>query len=255
LAEDSIVNQKLAVGLLEKYGHSVDVASDGQQALAALENASYDVVLMDVQMPECDGLEATQEIRRAESKTGGHIPIIAMTAHAMKGDREKCLEAGMDGYVAKPVRAVELFGVLESVLLENTPENKKADAVVAEKRNEFPQCDAQLVNWEYALNHTDGHVDILKVICEAALTELPQTLEATKTSVAEKSAADLKFHCHKLKGVLRAFGSERPYSLSIQLMRKGEHDDLDGVESMFEQLEPDVREVIRILREYIGVPT
>ena len=105
LAEDSLVNQKLAVGLLEKYGHHVEVVGDGRAALAAVESSRFDLVLMDIQMPEMDGLEATQAIRIRERKRGGHIPIVAMTAHAMKGDRERCLEAGMDGYVAKPIRA------------------------------------------------------------------------------------------------------------------------------------------------------
>ncbi|MHB0959019.1 MAG: response regulator [Pirellulaceae bacterium] len=116
LAEDSLVNQKLAVGLLEKYGHRVDVVADGRGALAAVESNRYDLVLMDVQMPEMDGLEATQAIRIQERKRGGHIPIVAMTAHAMKGDRERCLESGMDGYVAKPIRAKELFDTIAQVL-------------------------------------------------------------------------------------------------------------------------------------------
>lgn len=116
LAEDSLVNQKLAVGLLQKYGHTVDVVGDGRAALATVETQDYDLVLMDVQMPEMDGLEATRAIRVREARHGGHLPIIAMTAHAMKGDRERCLEAGMDSYVAKPIRARELFEAIARVL-------------------------------------------------------------------------------------------------------------------------------------------
>jgi two-component system sensor histidine kinase/response regulator len=118
LAEDSLVNQKLAVGLLEKYGHAVDVVADGRAALAVVESKCYDLVLMDIQMPEMDGLEATRAIRAREGQRGGHTPIVAMTAHAMKGDRERCLEAGMDGYVAKPIRAKELFDTIARVLPE-----------------------------------------------------------------------------------------------------------------------------------------
>ncbi len=116
LAEDSLVNQKLAVGLLEKHGHHVDVVSNGREAVAAVQSKEYDLVLMDVQMPEMDGLEATQAVRMREKARGGHLPIIAMTAHAMKGDRQRCLAAGMDGYVAKPVRAKELFQTIEEVI-------------------------------------------------------------------------------------------------------------------------------------------
>ena len=109
LAEDSLVSQKLAMGLLEKYGHTVVIANHGREAVAALESQDFDLVLMDVQMPEMDGFEATGVIRAKEKRTGGHIPIIAMTAHAMKGDRERCLEAGMDGYISKPIRVKEVF--------------------------------------------------------------------------------------------------------------------------------------------------
>jgi CheY-like chemotaxis protein len=116
LAEDSLFNQKLALGLLGKRGHSVVVANHGREAVDAWQSQDFDLILMDVQMPEMDGLEATIAIRDKESHSGQRIPIIAMTAHAMKGDREKCLEAGMDGYVAKPIHAAELFAAIESVL-------------------------------------------------------------------------------------------------------------------------------------------
>jgi CheY-like chemotaxis protein len=120
LAEDSLVNQKLAIGLLEKHGHSVVVAGNGKEAIAAWQSGAFDVVLMDVEMPEMDGLEAAAVIRTQEKKTGRHTPIIAMTAHAMKGDRERCLEAGMDGYVSKPIRARQLFETLRSVATRET---------------------------------------------------------------------------------------------------------------------------------------
>lgn len=112
LAEDSVVNQKLAVGLLGKWGHQVTVVSNGEEAVVATESADYDVVLMDLEMPGMDGLQATRAIRRREQRTGRHLPIIAMTAHAMAGDRQKCLASGMDNYVAKPVRQQELYSAL-----------------------------------------------------------------------------------------------------------------------------------------------
>ena len=116
LAEDSPVNQILAVRLLEKRGYSITVVGDGRAALAALEKSSFDLVLMDLQMPEMDGLDATIAIRAKEKVTGGHLPIIAMTAHALKGDQERCISAGMDGYVSKPIRTAELYSTIESVL-------------------------------------------------------------------------------------------------------------------------------------------
>ena len=113
LAEDNAVNQRLAVRLLEKRGHHVVVVGNGRDALEALEKGSFDLVFMDVQMPEMDGLEATAAIRDKEKSSGLHQPIIALTAHAMKGDREKCLAGGMDGYLTKPIRPPELDGILE----------------------------------------------------------------------------------------------------------------------------------------------
>jgi CheY-like chemotaxis protein len=116
LAEDNPVNQRLAVRLLEKQGHSVLVAGDGREALTLLEQHAVDLVLMDVQMPEMDGFEATAAIRSLERTNGHHLPIVAMTAHAMKGDRERCLAAGMDEYLAKPVQPGELYAVIERVV-------------------------------------------------------------------------------------------------------------------------------------------
>jgi CheY-like chemotaxis protein len=121
LAEDSLVNQKLAIGLLQKHGHTVVVANNGKEAIAALAGDHFDLILMDVEMPEMDGLEATAVIRVKERQTGTRIPIIAMTAHAMKGDRQRCLEAGMDDYVSKPIRARQLLETMESVLQASRP--------------------------------------------------------------------------------------------------------------------------------------
>jgi two-component system, sensor histidine kinase and response regulator len=116
LAEDNVVNQRLAVRLLEKQGHMVFLASDGVKALEAMENHSFDLVFMDVQMPVMDGVQATAAIREKEKATGTHIPIVAMTAHAMAGDRRRFLESGMDGYVSKPVHSQELFDAIETAL-------------------------------------------------------------------------------------------------------------------------------------------
>ncbi|HEX8800935.1 MAG TPA: response regulator, partial [Terriglobales bacterium] len=115
LAEDNPVNQTLAIRILERLGHKVQVVNNGKEALRQVQAEEFDLILMDVQMPEMDGLEATTAIREAESRTGKHIPIVAMTAHAMKGDREKCLSAGMDGYLSKPVRIEELKQVMSEI--------------------------------------------------------------------------------------------------------------------------------------------
>jgi two-component system sensor histidine kinase/response regulator len=116
LVEDSVVNQKLAVGLLKKHDHTVVVANHGKEALEISTSQDFDLILMDVQMPEMDGFEATRNIREREKREGGHVPIIAMTAHALTGDRQRCLAAGMDEYVPKPIRLEDLLGAIHSVL-------------------------------------------------------------------------------------------------------------------------------------------
>jgi CheY-like chemotaxis protein len=116
VVEDNAVNQMVAVRLLEKLGYSADIAANGIEALSAVQRISYDLMLMDCQMPEMDGFEATMRLRRRETGIGCHIPIIAMTANAMAGDRESCLAAGMDDYIAKPVRIEELKAKLEQWL-------------------------------------------------------------------------------------------------------------------------------------------
>jgi CheY-like chemotaxis protein len=117
LAEDNLVNRMLAVRLLERGGFQVVVACDGREALTAIETKPLDVALVDIQMPGMDGFELTAAVRRHEMQHGGHLPIIAMTAHAMKGDAEQCLAAGMDGYVSKPISAARLFEEIETVLM------------------------------------------------------------------------------------------------------------------------------------------
>ena len=116
LAEDNVVNQRLAARLMEKRGHTVVGVSTGREALAALAKEPFDLVLMDVQMPDMDGLEATTAIRRWEQETSRHVPIIAMTAHTMQGDEERCRAAGMDGYVSKPMKPEDLYAAIDSVL-------------------------------------------------------------------------------------------------------------------------------------------
>jgi CheY-like chemotaxis protein len=119
VAEDNVVNQKVAIGVLSTRGHDVTVVATGRKAVAALEHDTFDIVLMDVQMPEMDGFEATAAIRERERKTGGHVRIVAMTAHAMNGDRERCIDAGMDGYLSKPLDPRMLWALMDEYARED----------------------------------------------------------------------------------------------------------------------------------------
>jgi two-component system, sensor histidine kinase and response regulator len=133
LAEDNLVKQRLASRKLEKRGHSVVVAGNGLEALEALEKESFDLVFMDVQMPEMDGFEATAAIRKGERGTGIHLPVVALTAHAMKGDREKCLAGGMDGYLSKPIRPLELDELLQSYLARRKETLETQESILSKK--------------------------------------------------------------------------------------------------------------------------
>jgi two-component system sensor histidine kinase/response regulator len=120
LAEDNVVNQRVAAGVLERKGHHVTVVGNGREAVAAMETQSFDLVLIDVQMPDMDGFEATRLIRQRERETGRRTPIVAMTAYAMKGDKERCLEAGMDDYLSKPINSKELLARVDTIIAAQT---------------------------------------------------------------------------------------------------------------------------------------
>ncbi|HVW36380.1 MAG TPA: response regulator, partial [Pirellulales bacterium] len=196
LAEDSLVNQKLAVCLLEKWGHHVSVAANGHQAIAAVAAQPFELVLMDVQMPELDGLEATAAIRRSEAASGRHLPIVAMTAHAMVGDRERCLAAGMDGYLAKPIRARELLAVIEQVLSGGGHASATAAAATA-----------AVVDWATALDRLQGDRKLLEEIVDVFRDECPRLLAQARQAIAENDAAQLRLAAHTLKGALVNFAA------------------------------------------------
>ena len=204
LAEDSLINQKLAMGLLEKWGHRVTVANNGAEAVALSANEAFDLILMDVQMPELDGLDATKVIRQRELSSGGHLPIIAMTAHAMKGDRELCLEAGMDDYLMKPIRAEELFQTLERL-------QGAAVAGVAAPVSEIDRSVAMLsdnVNWDAARLAVNHDETLLLQVIEAFLEEGPQLVLTMREAVKSEDSKRFQRAAHTLKSGLRMFGLE-----------------------------------------------
>ena len=246
LAEDSVVNQKLAVGLLERHGHSVVVAGDGRKALAQLESGNFDLVLMDLQMPEMDGFEATQSIRAGEKETHAHIPIIAMTAHAMKGDRQRCLEAGMDDYVAKPVRVRQLFDTIERVLL---PTEAQPEAQGEEVAGEDVASD-NLVDWDEATKTVAGDRGLLLEIIGAFVEESACQMARIRQAVGAGDPSLLRIASHTLKGGLRYFGTERTYQLAFQLEQMGRAADLGGAEQVLAELEADMKRIVPELQEY-----
>jgi two-component system, sensor histidine kinase and response regulator len=200
LAEDSLINQKLAIGLLEKWGHRVTVADDGLQAVKLSSQQNFDVILMDVQMPEMDGLDATRTIRHREQSTGIHLPIIAMTAHAMKGDRERCLEAGMDDYLMKPIRAEQLFHALERIGVGT------AVGSASERASVVAPTEEDRVNWDLAHQAVNQDTELLRHVAEAFLEECPQLLDTMRESIESAEWKRFQRAAHTMKSGLRMFG-------------------------------------------------
>ena len=217
LAEDSLANQKLAVGLLAKWGHRVTVTNNGAEAVHAWaeppEGRPFDVVLMDVQMPEMDGFEATAAIRDRERSLGRHTPIVAMTAHAMKGDRERCLAAGMDGYIAKPIRQKEVVAVLRQSLAGETglfrlTAEQDALAPVEEDSRHTAAASTRRLNWDQALRFVAGDSDLLSEVLSAFVEECPELQARMLRAAANDDWVTVGKISHTLQAGLRLFGGE-----------------------------------------------
>ena len=235
LTEDNLVNQKLAKRLLEKRGHAVVIAGNGCEAVQALRQERFDVVLMDVQMPEMDGFEATKMIRARERDTGEHVPIVAMTAHAMKGDRERCLEVGMDGYISKPLNPAELFEAVEGLV--NVAESVRPEGP------HMPDGTSPAFDPSAAINTVGGDVGLLREIIDVFFDEYPRWLTEIRDSVAREDAAVVRRVAHTLKGAVSTFGPTRASDLAQKLESMGHDQDLAGAGEVMLQLEQAIRDL------------
>jgi two-component system sensor histidine kinase/response regulator len=231
LAEDNAVNQVLASRLLEKQGHNVVIVSNGRAALERLEKASFDLILMDIQMPEIDGFEATALIRKKEESTGKHLPIIAMTAHAMEGDRERCLAAGMDGYVAKPIKPEDLRAAIAN--LAQAP--ALAEVAATEMLGEQVSMDMASV-----LSRVGGNVALLKVMVELFFEELPEMLSNLRAAVTAGDAHAIERAAHKLKGCLGNFAAHPSVEAASKLELFGRDGSLSNAEAAYAELEKEI---------------
>jgi signal transduction histidine kinase/DNA-binding response OmpR family regulator len=211
LAEDNFVNQKLAVTMLQKRGHAVTVANDGHEALDALARASFDVVLMDVHMPRMGGFEATAKIREHERAAGGHLPIIALTALAMTGDREKCLQAGMDAYVSKPINAGDLFGTLNR-LFPNRAGSASSATPAARAANDVRVLDHDRLN-----QNMEGDPDVLQDIVSAFLRDQAAQEREVADALARGDAATLARAAHTFKGLLLTLAAKPAADAALRL--------------------------------------
>ena len=225
LAEDNPINQKVVLGFLHKWGQQVVVASDGRQAVQAVEREPFDLVLMDVQMPELDGYEATAAIRAWERKNGLHIPIVAMTAEAMKGDRERCLEASMDDYLTKPIDSAALYKLIASypahvLTTKATPPaadgKTAASAGNATSRQSLAE-DPGGIDWNLMRRYTGNDDALLQELVDIARNQCPKLLADAQRALVTSDAVLLRRTAHTLKSNANYFGAQRLADASLQL--------------------------------------
>jgi len=236
LAEDNLVNQRLATRLLEKLGHSVQVIENGQQAIDATARASFDALLMDVQMPVMDGLTAARHIRERERASDRRLPIIALTAFAMKGDKERCLAAGYDAYVTKPLRMQELLDALREVV----PNFEVRPAEKTEAALDLPDP----FDLDEALASTDGDRPLLREVIETFLAESPVQMEQLRIAVRTKNAPQVNYHAHSLKGALAALAANPAAAKAFVLEQCASRGEMTSLDVTFRELETEIKRLL-----------
>ncbi len=243
LAEDNPMNQKLAIALLKRAGYWVDAVENGKMVAEALKRKNYDLILMDVQMPEMDGLEATQAIRKTEGNER-HTPIIAMTAHAMKGDRERCLRAGMDGYISKPIEPQEL---LDAIKKWTACADSQGVTVEQEKLQEDARLEGIPIDIESALTRFDGDKKFFEEMLEEFLNYMPRLLNILSQVTREGDAEGVEREAHSIKGAAGNLGARGIADLALKLELQGRTGDLAHAQEMLDNL----RTEFKRFEEYI----
>ncbi len=229
VADDSAINRSVAQSLLERRGHQVTVAVDGEQAVSLWKQHDIDIILMDAQMPKLDGVEATRSIRMAESKLDRRTPIVAMTAHAMRGDREKYLASGMDGYISKPFRPIEMFELVETLGLQRNREtvaakpthpnpDRSPTPTTTTTNAVAPKTLAKLLDTATLLSNTGGDSELAQQMIDLFLTESKAQLEQIQNAIASRDGIEISKAAHLLRGSVAIFGATR----CVNLLRKME---------------------------------
>ncbi len=252
LAEDNPVNQEVAISMLEMLGCRVDLAANGREVLEALDHSQYDLILMDCQMPELDGFEATAAIRRREreAQDGGHVPIIAVTANAMEGDREQCLQAGMDDYLSKPFSRVQLLELLNRWFAGTDPvEHESAPSTAA--GDGVPEADVVLE--PAALNNIrglqqSGKPDILDKIIELYLSDCPGVMNRLRQAIDDQDAEQVRQHAHRMKSGSANLGATRMAELCRELEELGRSGELGEAVALLQRVESEFRRVVAALQ-------
>jgi two-component system, sensor histidine kinase and response regulator len=226
LAEDNLLNQQLVDHLLRRRGHDVIIARDGRKALEALDLSSFDLMLLDIQMPEFDGFQVIETLRRREQTAGGHLPVVALTAHSMKGDRERCLQAGMDEYLSKPIRAADLFSVIDRALA-GRPASESPLAASTEP--------GTVIDADTLLAACDDDPVLLGQLIRIFQNSVPGSLARVQEAIARQDPAHLRESAHQLRGLLSTFSSAAALA-AARLEAMGAGGELGDAASTFETL-------------------
>ncbi len=246
LAEDNRVNQAVATQMLEKMGYSITIANTGAEVLSQLSAGSFDLILMDVQMPEMDGIEATRRIRNEESNSGTHIPIIAITAHAMKGDRERCLEAGMDGYISKPINKAALLSAIGDVT------RLRPETAVDQERNAGADPASETVlhlDTGVLLERLGGDEGLFFEVIDIFLEEAPKSMEGLRAALEAGDSGGVERIAHSMKGELGYLGVEEVSQQARELEESGRNGDLERARRIFASFLPNVSSITEMLRK------
>jgi CheY-like chemotaxis protein len=236
VVEDNPINQKVVLSLLKQEGHSVTLAKNGQEAVAAAAGGVFDLILMDVQMPLMSGLEATAAIRAGEAAVPGrHVPIMAMTAHAMASDREACLRAGMDGYVSKPIRLEELSAAVDGLGGPST-------APAPEARPKWSAATSAL------LANFGGDATLLGEVIGMVLADAPATEREIRRAVASGDTAAVAAAAHALKGTVGLFVKAGAYQAAAELEQAARRAEMDRIEPASRRLTKEMTSVRRRLK-------
>jgi CheY-like chemotaxis protein len=243
LAADNVVNQRVAIGLLARRGHEVTLVENGRDAVDALDRDTFDVVLMDVQMPEMDGLEATVEIRRRETIRGGHVRIVAMTAHAMNGDRDRCLSAGMDGYLSKPVNAAMLYAVIEN---DRWP--------TADRAAPAPAAPSP-IDHRRLQERCAGDPSRFNTAIATFLDDCPSQLAAIRTAIDSRDLPSVRVRADRLKAAASNLSAPGLFAAATALERVAAEQRDDALTPAWRQLAAEAASVMDVLRSHEATAT
>jgi len=249
VAEDNPMNQKLTVTILQKAGYEVDAVENGLKAIETIKRTSYDLVFMDVQMPEMDGFEATRAIRDFEG-TRQHTTVIAMTAHVMRGDQERCLEAGMDDYISKPIEPQVMFKVIEKWIISSAIQERISTVQESKEKKHKPDIPLDM---ETALKRLDGDKNLFKELMSEFLNHTSEQVSILEEAVEKGDAKCVVREAHAIKGAAGNLGAKNLADSALRLEQLGRTGNLDKGENLIADLQKELRRLTEYAYKSLGI--